>query len=249
MAPMAALADFTPVSLKEMDERASLQRRVDHKYVVTLDRLDELLAELHSDHDALEIDGCRTFDYRSVYFDTPDLRCFTDHVRDVRPRFKVRTRHYVTTDGCVFEVKIKQEDGQMSKQSIDYEGESADRLTEAAHELADDALGGVQIEPPAELRPTLVTEFRRSTLGLREGGERLTIDRRLRLRCGDDALCLRDDRALLETKTENGEGHADRALRAAGVEPVSFSKYRLAIGLLRTEDPDPPVPDARERWF
>lgn len=233
------LAHYAPVSLEEMDERASLQRRVDHKYIVTLDRLDELLAELSSDHDALDIDGCRTFDYRSVYFDTPDHRCFVDHIRDRKPRFKLRTRHYVTTDGCVFEVKVKQQDGETTKESIDYDGESSDQLTDEARDLLADTLGAVRVELPSDLRPTLVTEFRRSTLGLRDGGERLTIDRDLRLRCGDDALCLHGDRALLETKTENGDGRADRALRAAGAEPVSFSKYRLGIGRLARPGDDP----------
>ena len=232
MSAFHRLDEFEPVSLEELDERASLQKRVDDKYIVTLDRLADLLGDLRADHQVLEIDGCRTFDYRSVYFDTPDYRCFTEHVRDVKPRFKLRTRHYITTEQCVFEVKVKQADGETVKESIDYEGASADRLTDEAHELIAEVLARHGIDPPAELRPTLATEFRRSTLGLADGPERQTIDRELRLRCGDDLLCLGDDRALLETKTEDGEGRADRALREAGVEPVSFSKYRLGIGQL-----------------
>jgi hypothetical protein len=248
---MAGLGDFTPVSLEDLDERASLQRRVDHKYVVTLDVLDHLLDELRANHDVLDIDGCRTFDYRSVYFDTPDHRCFTDHVQDVKPRFKLRTRHYVTTQECVFEVKIKQADGETTKKSVDYEGESADRITRTAHSLIAEALGGVRIDPPGDLRPSLVTQFRRSTLGLRDGGERLTIDRDLRLVCGDHTLCLRGDRALLETKTEDGEGRADAVLRDVGVDTVSFSKYRLGIGRLARPGDDPgyaePLSPAFER--
>jgi VTC domain len=247
--PFDRLADFSPVSLDALDERASLQRRVDQKYVVTFEQLDEVLAALDTNHDVLDIDGCRTFDYRSVYFDTPDHRCFVDHVRDRKPRFKLRTRHYVTTDGCVFEVKIKQPDGDMDKKSIDYDGEAADRLTDAARDLLRKSLGTVEIEPPSDLRPTLVTEFRRSTLGMRDGAERTTIDRGLRLRRGDEELRLRDDRALLETKTEDGDGRADRALRAAGVEPVSFSKYRLGIGRLAHPDADPGYADALESAF
>jgi hypothetical protein len=243
------LGDFTPVSLDDLDERASLQRRVDHKYVVKLDVLDDLLEELRAGHDVLDIDGCRTFDYRSVYFDTPDYRCFTDHVRDVTPRFKLRTRHYVTTQECVFEVKIKQADGETTKKSIDYEGESADQITDAADELIAEALGGVEVDLPDELRPTLVTEFRRSTLGLRDGPERLTIDRELRMIFGDDALRLGGDRALLETKTEDGQGRADRALRDAGVETVSFSKYRLGIGRLARRGDDPGYAEPLEPAF
>jgi hypothetical protein len=243
------MPNFTPVSLDELDQRASLQRRVDHKYVVTVDVLDDLLKELRSDHDVLDIDGCRTFDYRSVYFDTPAHRCFTDHVHGVKPRFKLRTRHYVTTRECVFEVKIKQADGETTKKSIDYEGESSDQVTDAARELISDALGGEGIDLPSNLRPTLVTQFRRSTLGLRDGGERLTIDRELRLVCGNEQLCLREDRALLETKTEDGEGRADGALRDAGVEPVSFSKYRLGVGRLARPGDDSGYAEGLEPAF
>ena len=251
MSAFDRLDEFEPVSLEEVDKRASLQKRVDHKYIVTLDRLAELLDDLRADHQVLEIDGDRTFDYRSVYFDTPDHRCFDEHVRDVKPRFKLRTRHYVTTEQCVFEVKVKQPDGETIKESIDYDGASADRLTDQAHEVIAQVLAKHGIDPPAELRPSLTTEFRRSTLGLRDRPERLTIDRALGLRCGDDLLCLRDDRALMETKTEDGEGGADRVLREAGVEPVSFSKYRLGIGQLARpgEDPgyDEPLRPAFER--
>jgi hypothetical protein len=243
------LGEFTPVSLGDLDERASLQRRVDHKYVVKLDVLDELLAELRADHDALDIDGYRTFDYRSVYFDTSDYRCFVEHVRDVKPRFKLRTRHYVTTEQCVFEVKVKKADGETTKESIDYSGETADELTDDARELIAETLGAVQVELPDDLQPTLVTQFRRSTLGLRDGPERLTIDRDLRMVCGDKALCLRGDRALLETKTEDGAGRADRVLRDAGVETVSFSKYRLGVGRLARAGEDPGYAEALEPAF
>ena len=243
------LGQFPPVSLEDLDERASLQRRTDNKYIVTLDRLRGLLDELAGDHDVLDIDGCRTFDYRSVYFDTPDLRCFTDHVRDHRPRFKLRTRHYVTTKECVFEVKVKGSDGETSKESIHYDGEAADRVTDPAEQLSADVLADAGIDPPEDVNPTLVTQFRRSTLGLREGAERLTIDRDLRLRCGDEMLCLRVDRALLETKTEDGDGRADRVLRDAGVETVSFSKYRLGIGCLARPGEDPGYADPLDPAF
>jgi VTC domain len=246
---MDRLGDFSPVSLDELDERASLQRRVDHKYVVKLDVLDDLLAELRSDHDVLEIDGGRTFDYRSVYFDTPDYRCFVEHVSDRKPRFKLRTRHYVTTQQCVFEVKVKKGDGETSKESIDYEDASSDEVTDEARKLIDETLGNAQVDPPQDIRSSPVTQFRRSTLGLRDGGERVTIDRDLRLICGDQALGLRDDRALLETKTEDGEGRADRALRDAGVETVSFSKYRLGIGRLARPGDDPGYAEPLEPAF
>src|SRR4051812_22362609 len=106
----AVLASFAPVSLETLDERAALLRRVDSKYVISPDELLELLAGSAGDHDALEIDGRRRFSYRTVYFDTPDLRTFHDHVAGRRPRFKLRTRCYLDSQNCQFEVKVKTTD-------------------------------------------------------------------------------------------------------------------------------------------
>jgi hypothetical protein len=233
-----SLDRFEPVSLAELDERAALQRRVDQKYLVDAGRLAQLLDALCPDHVVLEIDGGRTFDYRSTYFDTPELKCFFDHVRDVVPRYKLRTRRYVTTHACAFEVKIKQEDGETVKHSVDH-GADEGEITPEARRLIDRALRGAGLEPPGELETTLVTEFARSTLALRDGGERVTIDRGVRLSHGDESLVLRDDFALLESKNEDGEGRADRVLAELGAQPISLSKYRLGIGRLACHGADP----------
>jgi len=74
------LAGFTPVALEALDDRAALLRRVDFKYLLSPGELLELLRRFAGDHDALEIDGRRRFTYRTVYFDTPEVRTFHDHV-------------------------------------------------------------------------------------------------------------------------------------------------------------------------
>ena len=65
-----------PVSLDELNERAALQRRTDNTYLVPLDSLRELLETRRGDHEILEIEGDRLFEYESTYFDTASLRCF-----------------------------------------------------------------------------------------------------------------------------------------------------------------------------
>jgi hypothetical protein len=50
-----------PISLKDLDERVSLQRRVDQKYLVPRAAFAELLTKLDSRYEALEIDGEREF--------------------------------------------------------------------------------------------------------------------------------------------------------------------------------------------
>ena len=54
----------------------------------------------------LQIDRRRSFDYESVYFDTPDLSTYRAHVQRRRLRFKARTRTYTDSGLCMFEVKL-----------------------------------------------------------------------------------------------------------------------------------------------
>src|SRR5947209_8213189 len=95
------LATFDAVSLDELDERAALLKRVDHKFAVPWSTFAELAERLRESHQVLEIEGQRTFAYSSAYFDTPDLRCFVDHVKDRLPRFKARSRLYEDSGHCV----------------------------------------------------------------------------------------------------------------------------------------------------
>ena len=75
------------------------------------------VAELAADHRALEVAGTRLSGYESVYYDTPALTCFYDHVASRAPRFKVRSRLYRESDHCALEVKVKQTDGETVKLS------------------------------------------------------------------------------------------------------------------------------------
>jgi hypothetical protein len=93
-----ALADavtrLAPTSLDALDARAALRRRVDTKYVVARGSLAAMIDRVAERYEVLEIDGLRAFSYESVYFDTPGLLSFHEHVEGVRPRFKSRSRVY-----------------------------------------------------------------------------------------------------------------------------------------------------------
>ena len=79
----------------------------------------------------------------------------------------------------------------------------------------------------------LRTTYDRMTLA--GPGERVTID--LGLSFG--AAWLRPEWAIVETKSANGAGVADRGLRRLGSRPISMSKYLLGAGL--TLMPTPPA--------
>jgi VTC domain len=240
------LSSLGTVSLEELETRAALLRRVDRKYVVDAERLDELVRRLSQDHDVLEIDGEHSFAYESVYFDTPDLRCYHDHVRDREPRFKARTRWYRDSGLCVFEVKLKREGGDTDKRQIEYSAERRAFVTPEAAAFVDEALGDVRLALTRDLEASLTTSFRRMTFAAREGGARLTCDVEVELSRGQREAVMRDSLRLLETKSEDGDSAADRLLASMGVDEVGVSKYRTGIALLAA---DPSEAGGAERFF
>jgi VTC domain len=243
---MDAIEELRPVSLDEVDRRASLLRRVDTKFVVKVDAAERLFRELADDHDVLTIDGRRRFGYESVYFDTPQLRCFRDHIEGCKPRFKARTRHYRDSGKCVFEVKLKLADGETDKRQVDQAVTDRAQLTERAARLVADALPEIGLEPVLDLRPVLRTRFDRITLAAREGGARLTCDVDVRLTTfGGAKATMRRDLVLVESKSSDGRAAADRALERLGAEPLDLSKYRTGIGLLLASDSPEKLAQAR----
>jgi hypothetical protein len=245
------LREFPPVSLAEVDARAELLRRTDTKYVLDPDRFAALLSELAGDHEVLEIDRRRRFAYESVYFDSEDLRCFSDHVRGCAPRFKARTRLYVDTGQCNFEVKLKREDGETEKRQVDHSPQAAGEMDGEAERCLMEALRDARIDPPPRpLEASLRTCFNRITLVPREGHERTTCDLHLCLvRPDGSSARIREGMVVVETKSEHGGGPVDQRLERMGAETVSFSKYRTGIALLGEGIRDPDYQEHAERLF
>src|SRR4051812_21425585 len=203
--PREIFRPLEPIGLDELNERAALQRRTDNKYIVQIDRLAALVNELGRDLRVLEIDGERLFEYESTYFDTPSLRCFHDHVRDRTPRFKARTRCYVTTGDCFFEVKVKQEDGETTKRNVDHDPDERTSFEPDARDLVAEVLPECGIDPPQEdLAPSLTTAFRRVSIVARDGPERTTFDLEVNLTAPDGGRAGLGERyAIVETKTSD----------------------------------------------
>jgi hypothetical protein len=228
------LERFEPIGLDALDAQAALQQRVDQKYLVAPADLEPLLERMLQGFVALEIDGRRQSLYESVYFDTPALRCYRDHVDGYRPRLKVRTRLYVETRVCALEAKLKRADDEMDKASCTLDPADHGRITAAGLRFLEDAVGG---DAPhvslVELGPALTTRYRRATLAAREGGVRVTFDDDVRASLPGGARGeLTPGQVIVETKSADGESEADALLREAGQEPTSLSKYRAGIDRL-----------------
>jgi hypothetical protein len=240
------VGSFEPISLTEVDESAALQRRVDNKYLVTTEQFGRLAEELHDGHRVLEIDDERISAYESVYFDTESRRCYTDHVTDRRPRFKTRSRLYQATGTCVFEVKLKRDDGDTDKRHLDQPVEAHGKLTPDASRFLHDTLADAGLDV-GEVGPALITSFRRVTFAARAVAARATCDFGVHFSLPDGpATQVRDDFCLIETKSEEGDSPADRLLADIGVQPRSFSKYQVGTQILTegARDVDPEVAGA-----
>jgi hypothetical protein len=246
------VAAFDPISLPELDSHAGLQARVDHKYIVHYETLEQLLAQLGDDYLALEIDGERLQRYDSVYFDTPALMGYRHHLQGRRKRFKFRTRLYGDT-ACFFDLKMKGRRGESVKRRLPLPALAHGSLTaEAAAFLKRELLQEYGCAAPGQLIPTLHNSFARLALTHTRQPERLTLDFGLLLdRVGDGkSYRMRPDRVLLEAKSPTELGAVDRILPGLGVRPLNMcSKYCLGVALAQPGLPTNPYRPLLRRHF
>ena len=225
-----------PIDLVELTERASLQTRVDRKYVIPSDELTALLAEVEPGARVLEIGDQRDFAYESVYFDTPELTSYLGAARRRRRRFKVRTRTYLDSHLCWVEVKTRGPRGSTVKTRMPYDPDARDTLTDEGRRFADEVLGSA-----ATFEKTLVSTYRRTTLYLPSTSSRTTIDTGLvwtSARTG--ARRALPDRVVIETKTGSTPSSTDRLLWRHGHRPVRISKYGTGMAALHPDLPHHP---------
>lgn len=229
----AAAAGPPAIGLGEVLARSALQLRMDRKYILPARLAPELLDRMAGTHAVLEIGGLRVFRYTSTYFDTPGLLTYRQHVQDRRRRFKIRTRTYVDSGECMFEVKVNGARDATDKRRIPYDAAHRMRITPRAEDfLWETLLAAYRMNPPAPLVPSATTSYQRVTLAQRRGAGRLTLD--LGLVCTRPGARVRgrDDWLLVESKSATADGPADRLLRRMGARPIKISKYCLAVAVL-----------------
>ncbi|MFN8031016.1 MAG: polyphosphate polymerase domain-containing protein [Dermatophilaceae bacterium] len=240
-----SLTDLAPISLADLSAQAELLTRVDRKYVVPTSVLPLWLERVAAGTRILEIDGRRNFAYRSCYWDTDQLDSFLTSGQGRRRRFKVRSRTYLDTGSTFLEVKTRGPRGTTVKERVlhpDVTGRRLDTVasTYVAHRLRAAAIDRVA---PADLRPALVTTYRRATL-VTPGGEvpvRATIDADLSWRLPEPAGAETANlagMAVVETKGASTPSPFDRVLWRLGHRPVRISKYGTGLALLRDDVPD-----------
>lgn len=243
-----AIDRLPAVALAEVVRDAALLDRRERKYVLRRADLDVVLTALTDVGDAtriLEIDGRRSFGYRSVYLDTPDLTSYLAAAHRRPRRAKVRLRAYLDTGGRYLEVKRRDRDGRTRKERLRLDGPEVTPLRDGWAFLDRfEETRPIQ----ADLRPTLTTTYRRVTLLPGGDPSRVTVD--LDLRCSDP-----DGRelwlpglALVEVKSPARATTFDRLLWEHGHRPATVSKYGTGLAALRPELPSNRWHRALQHW-
>ncbi|MHA7192104.1 polyphosphate polymerase domain-containing protein [Arthrobacter sp. MDT2-16] len=242
-APTFANLDARPaVSLEDLNTAASLQTRMDRKYVVGARLAAHIIKSFEAEVLVLEMLGRRSFTYDSVYFDTPDLNSYLLAAGGRRRRYKIRTRTYVDSAMSFLEVKTEGTRAATVKERIPYNSVDSHRITPEGLTYINDTLASsIGSIPSGDLKPVIETRYRRITLYLPQSHSRATIDLGVTWRKpGSNAQEL-DGAVIIETKSGSTASALDRHLWAQGVRPSRISKFATGMAAL-----DPTLP--ANRW-
>jgi hypothetical protein len=228
---------FSPINLATLNTKAEMLRRRDNKYVIERSVMQAALKEFAEHFDVLEIDGRRSFTYDTCYFDSPEFECYKDHHRGRRQRVKVRIRNYLESDMCFVEVKLKDKRGETIKKRLAHDPALSQELDSRALEFVKSCYCDLYKKDfPYTLVRAVDMRYKRATLVAKQGGERMTIDNKLRFMSGSSVQLVGDDKFIVETKSSNGNGIADKVLRSMHRHPSKHcSKYCTATAVLKSD--------------
>ncbi len=224
-----SLNQFAPIRIEEMDS-IKLMNRIDSKYLTDTLVLSEILSDaLASGYRIFENCGKRLLGYDSIYFDTEDIRMFTEHRRGKATREKVRTRSYTDSGQYFLEVKRKDNHKRTKKK----------RITIPAEDFSDfrkktDTCGWLDAHSDYSsdiLSPSLESTFKRITLVNRNLNERITIDTSVKFRNPrTKTVASLGAAAVIELKQDGRTGSQMKGiLLKHRVKPIRISKYCIGI--------------------
>lgn len=226
---------FRPIGLERLNASASMLVRRDNKYVVREDSLRPAWGALAGRFDMLELDGKRDFTYDTCYFDDSAHTSYFDHHRGRRRRCKIRMRKYVDAQLCFAEIKLKGKRGLTVKRRVACPVEQYGILDACAESQIRSAYRDLYArELEQALEPVVWMRYRRMTLVAKQGGERMTIDRGMVFMDASGSCRIDDDLVIVETKSGNANGIADKILRSLHQHPTNAaSKYCVSLAALR----------------
>ena len=219
------LAGFETIPLDQLESSGLFQNRIDRKYVLPADKLEDLLHFFREHYRVLEVNGKRCFSYQTRYFDTRDFDFYFQHHRDKPSRVKVRERTYLESGLQFVEVKQKEANGHTRK------FRTAQQTLEGSGTFIESHAG----YPAESLSCTLQSRYQRITLFHKTELEKVTIDLGLNYATDTDEQGF-PNILLLEIKTPGRtSGKLINWLKEQGIREGSLSKYILGLISLHPE--------------
>lgn len=223
---------FSSINLTELNATASYLKRIDRKFLVTENQLQNILEDLKGDFQALDINGKRIFSYDNVYMDTPDYFFYDQHENKVESRTKIRTRLYKDSDLAFFEYKQK-ENGVTKKFRYQFPVEEHGKMTKGKTRFFEGVFQSLYDEKAPAITPAIRTSYNRLTLVNKTGEERLTIDFNIKIQNLRDkrtkAISL-NNLVIIESKSMSDDCKSCTIIKSHGVKQAkSCSKYSLGV--------------------
>jgi hypothetical protein len=191
--------------------------------------LDKLFPFIIENYRVLEIEGHRIFTYENNYFDTEDLLFYHEHHNGYLNRIKVRSRKYLETGSCFFEIKKKEKIDRTNK----IREKTNELISAPNHEMIQKILGMSRKELKG-IHKVLSNHFNRITFVNKAETERMTLD--FNISFADNQLEKRlDDIFVLEIKQSKCSGHSsiNEIIKENNIREQGFSKYIYGVMLLK----------------
>lgn len=223
------LAQFEPITLAEMDS-VQLMNRVDVKYTFREEKLPVFLEQLKAHYRILEVNGCRSSRYESLYFDTPGFHLYHQHHSGRLNRYKIRVRKYVESNLHFFEIKFKNNKGRTLKNRIKQQ-----QVIETIEGHADEFLAKHTNLKGEKLEPKLWVNYSRITLVHKTIAERVTIDVDLTFKTHNVTRSI-PNLVIAEVKQDKASTSAFvRMMRDNFIREGSISKYCFGVASMFRE--------------
>lgn len=201
--------------------KVSLLKRVETKYLMSINKLNNLLQKLEQDY-FLVIDNKNSISqlYSTEYYDTDDFRLYRDHHNGYLNRYKVRKRSYLDSETSYAEIKSKSNKKISSKMRI--------KILSDESEL--NFFSKKSPIPFSEMKTKVTVDYKRITLVDKGFTHRVTIDTHLFFKNEYDEITA-DNLVIIEIKKERSSGitNIESILKKIRVYPYRISKYCLGV--------------------
>lgn len=217
---------YQPITLQELD-KVKLLNRTDTKFLLSIKELEKVLQEVANDYDVLEIDGKRSNDYQTLYYDTADFDLYYKHHRGFVNRHKLRMRSYLDSNLNFIEIKHK------VKGRTDKKRTTIPSLSEKLDDDHSEFIQNASILIPEDYEPKLYNQFTRVTLAHKTAQERVTLDFNLKFEWADKVKSF-DQMVIAEIKQERVDRTTPimQSLKQNQIRTERISKYCIGCVIL-----------------